>query len=270
MKLKTSRPINLFFLIFLFLGISLSCNSQEYKKIKIATDLEVTQLSKNVYVHTSVSQLGSYGRVSSNGMLYIQKGKAFMFDSPATNEQTKQLVSWLQKSLHTKVIGFIPNHWHDDCMGGLKYLHSIGIKSYASTKTIAITKREHLPTPKFGFKDSLSLIIGSKPIKCYFLGEAHSKDNIIVWLPNEKILFPGCMVKELSCFKIGNIKESNLDEWPATIDNTIEKTKGVKIVIPGHGKVGSADLLEHTKELVNKELKFTNKLRRIFQNYSIE
>lgn len=258
-------------ILLLFLSVNpLVAFTQEYRKIKITNEIELTQLSKEVYVHTSISQLGSYGKVSSNGMLLVKGKKAFLFDSPANNEQTKQLVLWLRKNLKTKVVGFIPNHWHLDCMGGLEYLQSMKAKSYASNKTIELAKKEHLAAPSLGFKDSLTLTLDDQIIKCYYLGEAHSKDNIVVWLPKEQILFPGCMVKELTCYKMGNISESNLDEWPNTIEKVMLKFSNAKIVIPGHGKIGGFDLLKHTKDLATKELKFTNKLRRIFQNYPIE
>lgn len=270
MKLKIQRTTKQFIVSILLLAFSITSYSQEYKRIKVSKDIELVQLSKNVYVHISVTKLGKFGMVSSNGMLLISGNKAFLFDSPASNKQTKKLATWITRNLHSKIVGFVPNHSHDDCMGGLDYLHHIGVKSYASNRTIAIAQKENLPIPKQGFKDSLTLTLNDQLIKCYFVGEAHSKDNIVVWLPKEKILFPGCMVKELSCFKMGNIEESNLDEWPTTIDQLINKFKDAKIVIPGHGKVGGVDLLEHTKELTSKELKFHNKLRGIFKNYPTE
>lgn len=270
MILKMQRTTKLFIVSVLLFTFSITSYSQEYKRTKVSKDIELVQLSKNVYVHVSVSKLGKFGMVSSNGMLLVNGNKAFLFDSPANNKQTKELTTWITRNLHTKIVGFVPNHSHDDCMGGLGYLHHIGVKSYASSRTIALAKKEHLPIPKQGFKDSLTLALNDQPIKCYFVGEAHSKDNIVVWLPKEKVLFAGCMVKELSCFKMGNIEESNLDEWPTTIDRLIKKFKDAKVVIPGHGKIGGVDLLEHTKELTSKELKFHNKLRGIFQNYPIE
>lgn len=86
-------------------------------------------------------------------------------------------------SMKIEIVGFIPNHWHDDCMGGLGYLQSQKIESYANQMTIDIAKTKNLPIPDHGFKDSLQLHLGDKLIKCYYFGAAHSLDNIVIWIP---------------------------------------------------------------------------------------
>jgi metallo-beta-lactamase class B len=61
---------------------------------------------------------------------------------------------WLSDSMKVRVTGFAPNHWHIDCMGGLAWLKSQGIRSYANQKTIEIAKSKSLPVPDEGFTDS--------------------------------------------------------------------------------------------------------------------
>jgi metallo-beta-lactamase class B len=82
---------------------------------------------------------------------------AFLFDTPVTEAQIKDLVTWIRDSLKLKIVGFVPNHWHKDCIGGLAYLQSLKIKSYANQKTIDIAKAKHLPVPVFGFNPHCSL-----------------------------------------------------------------------------------------------------------------
>jgi metallo-beta-lactamase class B len=77
-------------------------------------------------------------------------------------------------------------------------------------------------------------------------------DNIIVWLPDEKILFPGCMVKEMRSNNLGNIADGNVKEYPNTIQKVINKFPTAKIVIPGHGQIGGIELLRHTIELAKQ------------------
>jgi metallo-beta-lactamase class B len=151
-----------------------------------------------------------------------------------------------------KIVGFVPNHWHADCMGGLRYLQSIGIESYANQMTIKIARTKGLPIPTHGFKDSLTLSLGDKLIHCYYFGAGHTLDNIVVWIPSEKVLFGGCMVKEFNAKGLGNIVDADLNEWPKTIDKVIDKFKTAKIVIPGHGQFGGLELLRHTRELLTK------------------
>jgi len=241
-------------LLIIFIGLSqLSGFTQiNFKKIKVSNDIELIRISNHVFVHVSYAELPGFGRFPSNGLIYINEGKAFLFDTPVTDSLTKILVSWIIDSMKLKIAGFVPNHWHDDCMGGLRYLQSIGIASYANQMTIEIAKTKGLPIPTHGFKDSLSLSLGDKAINCYYFGAGHTLDNIVVWIPSEKILFGGCMVKEFNATGLGNTVDADLNEWPKTMDKVIERFKTARIVIPGHGQFGGLELLQHTRELLTK------------------
>lgn len=223
-----------------------------YPKSKISNDIEITQLSSHSYIHTSFTYIEGYGRVGSNGYIYINNNEAILFDTPMTEALTKQLVNWITVSLNAKIIGCVPNHWHGDCMGGLDYIHSLKIPSYANNQTIAIAKQKKLPVPQHGFNDTLTLKVGTESIVCTYYGAAHSSDNIVVWVASEKILFAGCMVKDANSKSLGNVSDANISEWPKTIDKLIKAYSTAKIVIPGHGNFGGTELFIHTKELLHQ------------------
>ena len=223
-----------------------------YQHIKVSNDIELVKLSENAYVHVSSSEISGYGLVQSNGLIFTNGKEAFLFDTPVTDSQTKDLVAWIRDSMKLKIIGFAPNHWHSDCMGGLGYLQSQGIESYVGQKTIEIARSNKLPVPAHGFKDSLQLHLGNELIKLYYLGAAHTLDNIVVWIPSEQILFAGCMVKTLNSKNLGNTADGDLIAYPKTMDRLIRKFPSAKIVIPGHGEFGGIELIEHTKELLTK------------------
>jgi metallo-beta-lactamase class B len=249
--IKRIKILTAFMMFFQFAGYAQSATA----KIKVSDDIELVRFSPKAYLHVSVSEIEGLGKVSSNGLIFVDSGQAFLFDTPVTNEQTQTLISFIENSLHAKVSGFVPNHWHEDCMGGLAYLNKQGIKSYAHQKTIDIAKKEGLPLPEQGFTDFLSLKLNDTEIGCYYLGSGHSTDNIVVWVPSEKILFAGCMVKDIHSKTLGNLAEANVEEWLKTIEKVINKFPSAEIVIPGHGQVGGKELLVHTRELLVKELK---------------
>jgi metallo-beta-lactamase class B len=222
----------------------------DYPKIWISEDVELIQLSEKAYVHVSVSEIDGFGKVSSNGMILVSNGEAFLFDTPFTNIQTKTLVKGIADSLKAAVSTFIPNHWHEDCLGGLDYLHSQGVKSYANQMTIDLAIEHGKPVPQIGFTDSLHLSFHGEDVYCYYLGGGHSTDNIVVWIPSEKILFGGCMVKDIRSKGLGNISDAKIEEWPTTINKIITQFPDAKIVIPGHGQIGGKELLQHTALLL--------------------
>ncbi|MCC8153382.1 MAG: hypothetical protein LIP01_03695 [Tannerellaceae bacterium] len=82
------------------------------------------------------------------------------------------------------------------------------------------------------------------------MGRGHATDNIVVWIPSEKVLYPGCMVKDLQATDLGNLSDADVEAWPGTIEKVIRKFPSAKWVIPGHGEAGGLELLYHTLDLL--------------------
>ena len=235
----------------LFLSISLvisTCDKQEtIKRIQISDDVALIKLSERAYVHISTMEVHPWGKVDANGLIFIDGNEAFLFDTPWNDSQTEILVNWISNSLSAKVTAFVPGHWHGDNLGGLGYLHSIGVKSYAHQMTIDLAEANGMSVPQFGFIDLLELSLNGHKVYCHYFGGAHSADNIVVWIPSEEILFGGCMVRDIDSTGLGNISDAKVDEWLPTIEKVMENFPNARIVIPGHGKIGGIELLEHTK-----------------------
>lgn len=239
----------------LIIGILLTrsvIGAPAYDTIRISQDLELVRISDHALIHISFSEMPGFGRVSSNGTIFFEDGEAMLFDTPADAALTCQLVEWLRDSLGLKITAFVPNHWHADCMGGLGYLQRQGIPSYANRLTADIAQRKGLPVPDHTFSDSLDLSLGKHLIWLYYPGAAHSVDNIVVWIPSEKILFAGCMVKSLAASNLGNTVDGDTAAYPVTIRKVMEKFGDARIVVPGHGAAGGKELLEHTLRLTQK------------------
>jgi metallo-beta-lactamase class B len=219
--------------------------------LRVSSDLQIIKLSEHAFVHVSYVSMLGYGRVAANGMIITAGRKAFLFDTPWNDSLTEELVTFMEEQMRLKVRGFIPNHWHEDCMGGLGYLKNRKIRSYANEMTVNIAREKGLPVPDRGFRDSLTLKIGGKQIHCYFPGAAHSMDNIVVWVPSEKILFPGCICKSIDSRNLGNTADGDLSEYPMTVERIIRKFDSAVTVIPGHGSYGGQELLMHTMSLTS-------------------
>lgn len=219
--------------------------------VKISPDLELVKISPNAYMHVSYADLPGYGRSSANGLIFINEKKAFLFDTPWNDSLTSRLVSYIENEMKLTIEGFIPNHWHEDCMGGLGFIKSRNIRSYANQLTIDIAIKKGLPVADRSFRDSIMINLGDKVISCYYFGPAHSMDNVVVWIPSERILFPGCMCKSLDSKNLGNTADGDISEYPETIEKVIRKFSDAKIVIPGHGAPGGPGLLHHTRSLIH-------------------
>ncbi|MDQ4139870.1 MAG: subclass B1 metallo-beta-lactamase [Bacteroidota bacterium] len=244
---------NLQLLIFtLFIFSCQSTKLNETNKSSNTENLTLQKVTDHVYQHTSFLQTESFGKVSCNGMIVFNKNEAIIFDTPPDNKTSLELISWVEQNLHCKIKAIIPTHFHSDCLGGLEEFHKHGIPSYANNETIELTMAKNITAPQNGFDNLLELEVGNKKITAEYFGEGHTKDNIIGYFPDEKVMFGGCLIKELGAGK-GNLEDANTTTWPATVTKLKEKYPNTSLVIPGHGKSGSTDLLDYTIKLFEQQ-----------------
>lgn len=202
MRFKTATTI-------LFCLISLTVFSQN-------TAVNLKQISAKTYVHESFLQTKEWGKVSCNGLIFINNNKAIVFDTPANEEATSELIKIIQDSLKAEIVGVVVNHFHEDCLAGLKIFHQFNIPSYASEKTIALAKSKQFEIPQQGFKKKLIIDVSGDKVVNYYFGAAHTADNIVSYIPSERVLFGGCMVKALDAKK-GNLTDADTKQWSHTI-----------------------------------------------------
>ena len=217
-----------------------------------AQQVLLKQLSENTFVHTSYLQTDDYGHVPCNGLVVRNGHQALIFDTPTDDQSAKELIRLVQDSLLCKIMTVVPTHFHSDCLGGLKAFHEAGIPSIANELTLDLAKNSGVEIPKNGFRDSLTLEIGREKVVIKFLGQGHTRDNVVGYFPSEDVLFGGCLMKELGASK-GYLGDANVDEWSATVKKVKKEFPRVKRVVPGHGEAGDSSLLDYTQKLFTKQ-----------------
>jgi len=185
-------------------------------------------------------------------MIVIDKGEALIFDTPVNDSASEELLNWVKDSLHCKVKGVIVNHFHVDCLGGLARFHKKGISSYGSARTIHLAKLDSTITPWYSFDTFAIHQVGNKKIISHFVGEGHTSDNIISYVPSEKIMFGGCLIKHVGAGK-GNLAHANTSAWSNSVRQIKLRYSQSKIIIPGHGAAGGQELLDYTIALFEKK-----------------
>lgn len=209
--------------------------------------LKMTKLADNVYQHTSYKVVEPWGKVGASGLVIVDENDAYIIDTPWGEDSTKELINWVNsKGLVIK--GSVVSHFHEDASSGIPLLNKSNITTYATRKTNTLLNLKG--------KEKSSHEISNNPfelangtIEIFYPGKGHTEDNIVVWLPKSKILFGGCFVKSIHSKKLGNVEDASIDIWPESIQKVISKYPNVEIVVPGHGKVGDANLLSHTAKL---------------------
>ena len=233
--------------------IVLNCGFQKQDAFKSeevykSNDLVITQITENSFVHTSFLQTNDFGNVPCNGLIVRDNNEVIIFDTPTNNNSSKELIKWINETLHCKINAIIPTHFHDDCLGGLKAFEEDHIPSYANVKTIELAKDNNLVVPNHGYTDTLTLKVGDKIVTVKFFGEGHTKDNVVGYFPSENLMFGGCLIKELDAGK-GYLVDANVVDWSSTVERVKNEYPDVKIVVPGHGEYGDKKLLDYTINL---------------------
>ena len=213
--------------------------------------LKITQLSENVYQHISYKEVGSWGMVAASGLIVVDGINAHIIDTPWTQEDTEQLIDWIkEKKLIVK--SSVVTHFHADASGGIPFLNNAQIKTYATALTNKFLSQKHREKssdviPTNTPTDTFELVPNT--IEVLYPGGGHTQDNIVVWLPKEEMLFGGCFVKNLHSQHLGNMEDALVKDWPQSIKNVLNKYPKIKVVVPGHGKIGDVSLLNHTADL---------------------
>jgi len=240
----------LFLLILPFL--LLNCKSRKAVSTEDAyksETLRLIPLTANTYVHVSYLQTEQWGKVGCNGLVYVHKNEAIVFDTPATLEASKELVKVLREDMGIWPKAIVVNHFHVDCLAGLSAFSNVYSSAYANQHTLELAKQDStFNDGLFVFENEQVLKLGSKKVINFFPGEAHTPDNIVSYIPSEKVLFGGCMVKSMKAGK-GNLGDANVEAWPNSIRTVQQTFPNARWIVPGHGKAGGRELLDRTIEI---------------------
>nr|4UBQ_A Chain A, Beta-lactamase [Acinetobacter baumannii] len=217
-------------------------------------DLKIEKLEEGVYVHTSFEEVNGWGVVSKHGLVVLVNTDAYLIDTPFTATDTEKLVNWFVERGY-KIKGTISSHFHSDSTGGIEWLNSQSIPTYASELTNELLKKDGKVQAKNSFSGVSYWLVKNK-IEVFYPGPGHTQDNVVVWLPEKKILFGGCFVKPDG---LGNLGDANLEAWPKSAKILMSKYVKAKLVVSSHSEIGDASLLKRTWEQAVKGLNESKK-----------
>ncbi len=223
------------------------------ESIRVSDDVTLQPIAPGVWVYTTYFDVPDYGRVGANGLVAVGGEDAVLINLPWTDAQTAALFDWVAKNSGATVKVVVPTHFHRDCMGGLAEAHRRGATSYGLDKTIAFARQDHLPVPKCSFRVQTAVHCGTTIILVAHPGAGHTTDNIVAWLPKQRVLFGGCLVKSLDEQSLGNTSDGDLAAYPTTLRKMKAAYPNARIVVPGHGDWGGPELIDHTLKLFNKK-----------------
>jgi metallo-beta-lactamase class B len=230
-----------YFVILLFLPACLFGQSR--------SPITLSKIEDSVWVHTTYKLYDNY-TLPSNGLIIQTSTGLVLIDTPWDDSLTVELLDSAKKRFNQDVVFAIITHAHVDRIGGIRTLHKKRIKVVSIALTCRKAKELGFEVPEQVLATDTTFVVGHERLELFYPGAGHTVDNSVVWIPERKILFGGCLVKAELFTNLGNVTDADLKEWPRSIYKVMDKFPAVKVVIPGHGNSGGKKLLQHTLDLL--------------------
>lgn len=114
----------------------------------------------------------------------------------------------------------------------------------------------NITLPKITFEKRMTLNLGGTEVEFIHSGPAHTRGDVMAWIPNEKVLFAGDIVFNKCtpiCWMGVGIKN-----WIKVLDYVIDELNP-KVIVPGHGPICSTKEVKEFKSYLQYIIMETEK-----------
>ncbi|MDA5193551.1 MBL fold metallo-hydrolase [Govanella unica] len=213
----------------------------------VVPQLYLQRLTADIWMHVSWIDYGGTAFGASNGLVVRCGDRVVLVDTPCTEGYTAELLDRIRMPVAQLII----THAHSDRLGGIAVTEDRGIPSLIHELGLAKAVALGYRAPSATWNGvSHRLTIGGRGFELFFPGGAHSFDNTVVYLPDARLLFGGCMVRGAVADNPGGIEFADVCNWPRALMALEQRFPKARIVVPGHGDAGGFGLLRHTARLV--------------------
>ena len=208
-------------------------------------------VADGVWMHTTSTAINN-APFAANGLVIEGAHSVLLVDTGYNDRDANAVLELMRGAIpQRKPIICLGTHAHNDRIGGLEALKAAGAQTFVHQMTQADAPLRDLPLAQHVWTGRLRRFgIGGRGVEIFYPGPAHTRDNMVVWDEHTKTLFAGCMVRDMSWTSLGNVTDANIPAWPGSVE-AVQSRYGARLarVVPGHGLMGGAELLAHTKAL---------------------
>jgi cyclase len=205
---------------------------------------------------------GVYAYIQPNGSWWINNSgflaavnRTVLIDTCATEQRTRRLLDEVMRVTGAAVSTVVNTHHHGDHTNGNYLAGAATIIGHRNTRELMIaTGIDHyeqafeginwgelqLRPPDVTFEDTVTLYVGDTRVELRYVGNAaHTTSDVLVWLPEQSILFAGDLIFNGGApfVLMGSVAGSR-----AALDRIREL--GARTIVPGHGGVCGPDQID--------------------------
>lgn len=215
--------------------------------------LVINKITDKLYVFTTYGKFNN-SYFPSNGLIAVADNEVILIDTPWDTSQALPLLDTIKVRFNKPVTTCISTHFHDDRTVSIPFYKQLGIKTFASIQTDSLCEKRGEHRPEFTFQHDTIFRFDGISLTTFYPGKGHTEDNIIVWSPDEKLLYGGCFIKSTESKSLGNLADADPEAWLVSIEQTIANFQDAEWVIPGHQNGTSKEALFHTRRLLQQYL----------------
>ena len=215
--------------------------------------LNPVKVAPHTYFVQGLPEMGSSANQNfiSNAGFVVTPAGVVVVDALGSPILAQKLMAEIKKITSQKVVAVIVSHYHADHVYGLQEFKKIGAKIYAQGEgrnyLSSETAKQRLIASRVDFAPWVNantrlisadvwidrqaqITVGGIEFLISRVGPAHAPEDLMVYVPSEKVLFAGDLVFRGRIPFVGNADSKG---WLSALDE-IEKMNPT-VVIPGHG-----------------------------------
>ncbi len=223
-----------------------------------AQTLTPIQLSPAVWYVQGLSALGSPANQNfiSNAAFIVTTQGVVVIDALGSPALAQQLIAAIRQVTPQPISHVIVTHYHADHIYGLQVFKALGARilahhaarSYLHSDTARLrlqASRQEL-APWIDASTELveadqwldadhELLLGGLRLQLRHVGPAHTPEDLVVYLPQERVLLAGDLVFRA---RIPFVGQADSRRWIQALDNLL--ALDVRLIVPGHGPVSES------------------------------
>jgi cyclase len=211
----------------------------------------LTKIAENVYSYIDVRGASPQNSFGANAGIIIGKDGVIVVDTLISAKKAKGYIEDIRKITDKPIRYVVNTHYHlDHTLGNSEFVklgatvvsHANCKKNMKDNADITLKRAKdyglgdeemkgtNIALPAITFSDRMEIDLGDRKIELIYPGPSHTNGSILVYLPDERILFAGDV---LFTNYHPNLRDGDIESWIKVLD-FISALDVVKI-IPGHG-----------------------------------
>lgn len=227
----------------------------------------LTKIADNVYSYVDVKGATPQNSYGANAGIIIGRDGIVVIDTLISAKEAQRFINDIRKISDKPIKYVINTHYHlDHTFGNSEFvklgaiiishvnddrsLRKSGESALQNAKMYGLSESDMEGTkiayPQISFNNKLEIDLGDRKIELIYPGPSHTSGSILVYLPDNKILFAGdALFTDYHPY----IADGDIKSWVKVLGYIMKMD--VTTIIPGHGPVSTKkDITDMKKYLI--------------------